>query len=150
MRNRADSQPYMFYLAMALVVLVVLLLITAIFRRLRGGTRGVRGTRLGINEFCEIDETRRLVLVRRDNVEHLVLIGGPQDLVIESGIGTSAQARHPVEEAVAATRGADVVPFRTAPRAPVFAGNKRPALHPVDDNPAGNRPTPAVPQAAPP
>ena len=134
-----DIQPYMFYIAMAVVVLVVLLLITAIFRRLRGGTRGGRGTRLGINEFCEIDETRRLVLVRRDNVEHLVLIGGPQDLVIESGISTGAQARHPVDEAVAATRNEDVVPFRTAPRAPVF-GAKRPSLHSVDDNPDGNGP----------
>ncbi|HEY4994660.1 MAG TPA: hypothetical protein VII21_00025, partial [Aestuariivirga sp.] len=99
-----EIQPYMFYIAMALAVLVVLLLITALFRRLRGGTRGGRGTRLGINEFCEIDETRRLVLVRRDNVEHLVLIGGAQDLVIESGITTGAQARHPVDDAVASTR----------------------------------------------
>ena len=134
-----DLQPYMFYIIMAVAVLVVLLLITAIFRRLRGGTRGGRGTRLGINEFCEIDETRRLVLVRRDDVEHLVLIGGPQDLVIESGIGAVARAKHPVDEAVAATRGEDVVPFRTAPRAPIF-GAKRPSLHAVDDNTDGNGP----------
>lgn len=135
-----EIQPYMFYIATGLAVLVVLLLITALFRRLRGGTRGGRGTRLGINEFCEIDETRRLVLVRRDNVEHLVLIGGPQDLVIESGIGAVAQAKHPVDEAVAATRNEDVVPFRTAPRAPVFGANKRPSLHAVDDNTDGNGP----------
>ena len=134
-----EIQPYMFYIAMALAVLVVLLLITALFRRLRGGTRGGRGTRLGINEFCEIDETRRLVLVRRDNVEHLVLIGGAQDLVIESGITTGAQTRHPVDDAVAATRNEDVVPFRTAPRAPIF-GTKRPSLHAVDDKPDGNDP----------
>ncbi len=134
-----DIPQPLFYLAVTVAVLVVLLLITAIFRRLRGGTRGGRGTRLGINEFCEIDETRRLVLVRRDNVEHLVLIGGPQDLVIESGISAGAQARHPVDEAVAATRGEDVVPFRTAPRAPIF-GAKRPSLHAVDDNTDGNGP----------
>ena len=131
---------YLFYAATALVVLIGLLLLTAIFRRLRSGTRGGRGNRLGINEFCEIDETRRLVLVRRDNVEHLVLIGGPQDLVIESGIGAEVRAKHPVDEAVAATRSEDVVPFRTAPRAPVFGGNKRPSLHAVDDKPDGNDP----------
>ena len=34
---------------------------------------------------------RRLVLVRRDNVEHLVLIGGPQDVVIEPGISSCGQ-----------------------------------------------------------
>jgi hypothetical protein len=134
-----EIQPYMFYIAMAAVVLVVLLLLTALFRRLRSGTRGGRGLRLGINEYCEIDESRRLVLVRRDNVEHLVLIGGPQDLVIESGIGAGAVAKHPVDEAVAATRNDDVVPFRTAPRAPVF-GAKRPSLHTVDDNNDGNGP----------
>ena len=68
-----------------------------------------------------------------------MLIGGTQDLVIESGIGAGARAKHPVDEAVAATRGEDVVPFRTAPRAPIF-GAKRPSLHAVDDNTDGNGP----------
>jgi hypothetical protein len=34
-----------------------------------------------------LDGRRRLLLVRRDDVEHLLLIGGPADLVVESGIG---------------------------------------------------------------
>jgi len=33
-----------------------------------------------------VDKRRRLVLIRRDDQEHLVMIGGPQDLVIETGI----------------------------------------------------------------
>src|SRR5262249_31909838 len=59
-----------------------------IFRTFQGRVGGRRGMRLGISEYYEIDKTRRLILVRRDNVEHLVLIGGSQDLVIEPGIAT--------------------------------------------------------------
>ena len=40
-----------------------------------------------------IDQRRRLVLVRRDNVEHLILIGGPADVVVEPGIQRAQQPR---------------------------------------------------------
>ena len=43
--------------------------------------------RLDIVEQAVIDAKRKLVLVRRDDVEHLVMTGGPTDIVIESGIG---------------------------------------------------------------
>jgi flagellar protein FliO/FliZ len=42
--------------------------------------------RLSIVEVKVIDAKHRLVLMRRDNREHLVLLGGEQDLLIESGI----------------------------------------------------------------
>lgn len=42
--------------------------------------------RLAFIERAYLDGGRKLVLVRRDNVEHLILIGGPVDLVIETGI----------------------------------------------------------------
>ncbi|MDO8422085.1 MAG: flagellar biosynthetic protein FliO [Parvibaculum sp.] len=42
--------------------------------------------RLAIVEVKVIDAKHRLVLMRRDNKEHLVLLGGEQDLLIESGI----------------------------------------------------------------
>jgi hypothetical protein len=42
--------------------------------------------RLDIVEHQSIDGRRRLVLVRRDNVEHLIMTGGPVDVVIETGI----------------------------------------------------------------
>ena len=51
-----------------------------------GGGKGRRGTRLGIVEAAVVDKKRRLVLIRRDSVEHLVMIGGPQDLVVENNI----------------------------------------------------------------
>lgn len=45
-----------------------------------------RGRRLAFVERTSLDGGRKLLLIRRDNVEHLVLIGGPVDLVVESGI----------------------------------------------------------------
>lgn len=47
----------------------------------RGRTR-----RLGIVEVAAVDSRRRLVLVRRDGAEHLLLVGGASDLVVETGI----------------------------------------------------------------
>jgi flagellar protein FliO/FliZ len=42
--------------------------------------------RLAIVEQAAVDSRRRLVLLRRDNVEHLIMTGGPVDVVIETGI----------------------------------------------------------------
>ena len=42
--------------------------------------------RLGIVDAFDLDRQRQLVLVRRDNVEHLIMIGGPNDLLIEPAI----------------------------------------------------------------
>jgi flagellar protein FliO/FliZ len=44
-----------------------------------------RRRRLGIVEVAAIDAKRRLVLVRRDDVEHLILLGST-DIVVETGI----------------------------------------------------------------
>lgn len=42
--------------------------------------------RLGLVDIFSLDRQRQLIIVRRDNVEHLLMIGGPNDLVIESQI----------------------------------------------------------------
>jgi hypothetical protein len=52
---------------------------------MRPSSRG-KQPRLGIVDVSNVDGTRKLVIVRRDDVEHLVMIGGPNDLVVESGI----------------------------------------------------------------
>lgn len=49
--------------------------------------------RLAIMEHMSIDGRRRLVLIRRDGVEHLIMTGGPVDLVVETGIGEREAAR---------------------------------------------------------
>jgi len=50
-------------------------------RRLRGEAR-----RIDIVEIAAVDARRRLLLVRRDDREHLLLLGVNNDLVIETGI----------------------------------------------------------------
>jgi flagellar protein FliO/FliZ len=76
-----------------LAFLIVLGLIGAAawaVRRFGSGGLGssVRGRqpRLGVIEYATVDARRRLLLVRRDNVEHLMMIGGPTDVVVEANI----------------------------------------------------------------
>ena len=54
-----------------------------------------RERRLDVVEHASVDGRRRLVLVRRDDVEHLVMTGGPVDVVIETNIGGNRSAERP-------------------------------------------------------
>ncbi len=53
-------------------------------RRVRPGFLKAREQRLGVVETATVDAHRKLLLVRRDDVEHLIMIGGPVDMVIET------------------------------------------------------------------
>lgn len=70
---------------------------------IRGGRN--RAPRLAVLDAAAIDTRRRLVLVRRDDVEHLLMIGGPTDIVIETRIApTSAESAQPATTAQPAER----------------------------------------------
>lgn len=61
-----------------------------------GATRG-RLRRLAVIDAAPIGGRRRLILIRRDNVEHLLIIGGPTDTVVEANIvRASAAQRDPI------------------------------------------------------
>jgi len=45
-----------------------------------------REARIGLTEVASIDGKRKLLLIHRDGVEHLIMTGGPVDVVIEQGI----------------------------------------------------------------
>lgn len=83
----------------ALVLLLVVLLIIKLSRSLTSGAYVAGGrsrkTRLSVMDATAVDSHRRLVLVRRDDVEHLLLIGGPTDVVVERDIRRVAPARRP-------------------------------------------------------
>jgi flagellar protein FliO/FliZ len=78
--------------AAAIAFLAAAGLLTIVFRftfrrRLRLPRNGrARLPRLGTVDAFDLDRQRQLVIVRRDNVEHLLMIGGPNDVVIESDI----------------------------------------------------------------
>src|SRR5437879_4968259 len=84
---------------LALLVVLALIAVTAWFlprfgtgRLGGGGTRG-RQPRLAVIDAATVDSRRRLILIRRDNVEHLLMIGGPTDVVVEANIVRSAAQR---------------------------------------------------------
>jgi len=61
-------------------------------RPTNAGRRG-RQARLAVVDAANVDGRRKLVLIRRDNLEHLVLIGGPSDVLIEPNIAAGAAPR---------------------------------------------------------
>ena len=91
----AQGARYASFLLIALAMLALILILWWLIRKALGDRlnmsdrpdRRGRPPRLGITESFAVDrQGRRLVMVRRDNVEHLVMIGGPNDLLIESNV----------------------------------------------------------------
>jgi flagellar protein FliO/FliZ len=67
--------------------------------RLGGGAgRGRQQPRLAVIDAANVDGRRRLVLIRRDNIEHLLMIGGPSDVVIEPNIVRASGLRESARE----------------------------------------------------
>ena len=101
-----------------------------------------RDSRIGVSESVTVEGKRKLLLIYRDGVEHLVMTGGPIDVVIEQGI--QPPQHHQPMPTVAATRTASYEPRLAAQAA---AG---PSLEQTQESPAGfgrlrQRPTPAHP-----
>ncbi|RWC49499.1 MAG: hypothetical protein EOS55_07545 [Mesorhizobium sp.] len=141
----------------ALVLLVIVLIIVKLVRNLTFGTFVAGGrnrkTRLAVMDATAVDSHRRLVLIRRDDIEHLLLIGGPTDVVVERDIRLSALRR----PALTGDGGLQPVPAAAAPaarpRPPQPAPpptRQAPAPQPVNTAPpARPRPTPPAPAPAP-
>src|SRR3989442_9414701 len=77
-----EGQSGLKILFFVIVVLALLALAFWLLRRFGGGRLGggaARGRqpRLAVIDQATVDGRRRLVLIRRDNVEHLLIIGGP-------------------------------------------------------------------------
>jgi flagellar protein FliO/FliZ len=62
-------------------------------RKKRAGRR-----RVEIVDVAPVDARRRLILVRRDDVEHLILLGAHEDILIESGITLPLEEAVPTDE----------------------------------------------------
>jgi len=80
---------FRFLVALVFVLALIGLLAWAArrFGFLRGAVRPRAGNRrIEVVEIAPVDSKRRLLLVRRDQTEHLVLLGATSDVVVESGI----------------------------------------------------------------
>nr|WP_246472772.1 flagellar biosynthetic protein FliO [Pelagibacterium limicola] len=75
-------------IVLALIVLAVWL-IKVMGQATRTIGRG-RQRRLSIVDSIPIDQKRQAIIIRRDGVEHLIVIGGTNDLVVETGFEAPA------------------------------------------------------------
>lgn len=118
-------------IALLVALTVVVWLLMKIFgRSLNMGSGSHRGQpqRLGITGAFNVDRKgRKLVIVRRDNVEHLLLIGGPNDILVENNIIRAERAQRAQVAGADSIEAAPVV----APQAPTAAPTVKPVVAPV-------------------
>lgn len=114
-------------LALGVVIVLIVLGVWVLkFFMKTGVAMRPQGRRVQVVEQVQVDAKRQLLVIRRDNVEHLVMTGGPQDVVIESGIP-------------AAERPA--LPMRRMPAQPAEEAAKAPAPAAAAAMPEPPRPT---------
>jgi hypothetical protein len=124
-------------------VLVLIGLTAWIFRIVRGRGLGIgsggrgRQPRLAVLDYADVDQRRKLVLIRRDNVEHLLLLGGPTDVVVETSIVRGA----PVQAAALREVAAAQAPVYVEPDPPMPP--QRASLREAARQAAGELPAPA-------
>ena len=85
--------PYIKAFLSLVFVLALIGLITALLKKygpekfqFRASKNKANDRRLKISEMLTLDNKRRLLLIKRDDVEHLVLLSNERDILIESGI----------------------------------------------------------------
>lgn len=88
--------PVMFFKFVAAFVFVISLMLLFSWGMKKLGLAdtvrpGTGKKRLKVVEHLSIDTRRRLVLLRRDDREHLVLLGPSGDVVVETGIAAPAE-----------------------------------------------------------
>jgi flagellar protein FliO/FliZ len=140
--------PVQFFLAFVIVLGLIGATAWAVRRFGAGsiGGAGMRGRqpRLAVVDYASVDGRRRLLLVRRDNVEHLVMIGGPTDIVVESNIVRAAAA--PREIAIPRPAAAP----ESLPHAIPLPDNASNGSWPLQPEPAAAASAPRPPRSEPP
>jgi hypothetical protein len=134
--------------ALAVVIGLLMLLRWVLRNYAVGGQLSIgrsRQSRLTVVEQVAVDQRRRLLLVRRDNVEHLILIGGGNDLVVEPTIIRGV----PVGSLGRVSRPASSSPtVAEEPETPAVATPAAASVAHAAEAPAITRPAP-VPRPAP-
>ncbi|MBV8924920.1 MAG: flagellar biosynthetic protein FliO [Bradyrhizobium sp.] len=125
---------FAFVVVLGLIGLAAWLVRRFASRRLGANTQRGRMPRLAVIDAAAVDGRRRLVLVRRDNIEHLLMIGGPTDIVVEPNI-VRATARDQLPQRPV---GAEPPP-RIAPLPDAF-GDGEDAEPPMSEPPRPARP----------
>jgi len=138
------------FLVAAVLVLYIFRLLFG--RRIRSPGGRNRAKRLDVVDVFDLDRERQLVIVRRDNTEHLLLIGGPNDILVEAtierpeGVIARAPEQRPAQPAAASWPAGPAAPQRE-PETPL---PKPAAAAAVNLPPDLFAPAPAKPAAPPP
>jgi flagellar biogenesis protein FliO len=124
-------------LALGVVVVLIYLavwLLKLLFNASGNVARG-RNKRLSVVDSLALDPKRHLLIVRRDDVEHLILVGGPQDVVVETGIPIlEEQAAQPTRRPVPMVASRRPAPSKSS--APPVETPTRAAVKPLTPGPA--------------
>lgn len=114
-----DFDIYLRFMFALILVLGLIAALTWAARRFGFGGQLIpnagRSPRLSVIEVRTLDSRRKMVLLRRDASEHLVLLGPHQDLLLESGIAVSREAAPPVSLAAAGVPAGDPGSTRSTP-----------------------------------
>lgn len=129
---------FAFVVVLALIGLAAWLVRRFATNRLGANTQRGRMPRLAVIDAAAVDGRRRLVLVRRDNVEHLLMIGGPTDIVVEPNIVRAAPSRDQLPQ-----RQGVAEPPRLAPMPDTSWGEEPPRPESLD------HPEPQMPEPPP-
>lgn len=117
-------------LAMVLMMIFLIAWLVKFISRSRITHGKQRHMRLAVNDAISIDAKRRLILVRCDDREHLILIGGSQDLVVESDITPPDFVRFSDIPELAEDDEPDAVPVKTKAKRGKKDDNDEPNLLP--------------------
>jgi flagellar biogenesis protein FliO len=103
-----------FIAVLALIAVAAWLVRRFATNRLGANPNRGRMPRLAVIDAAAVDGRRRLVLVRRDNVEHLLMIGGPSDIVVEPNIVRAIPGREQPRPTVGGEQPARIAPLPDA------------------------------------
>ena len=117
---------FVFVAVLALIGVAAWLVRRFASSRLGANTNRGRMPRLAVIDAAAVDGRRRLVLVRRDNVEHLLMIGGPTDIVVEPNIVRATAGREALPQRPPGTE----LPPRIAPLPDAAGWSDADAGHP--------------------
>ncbi len=105
-----------------------------------------RQPRLAVIDAAAVDSRRKLIIIRRDNVEHLLMIGGPSDVVVETNILRAAPANQ--RDAATTRTSVDTLPRAVfLPDAAAWPPQPEPVMAPRAERPriVAEEPAPMAP-----
>ena len=81
------------FIAIFIFVIALIVVGAWLFKKYMPGDSGAamnffgnKEKRIGVVQSTSVDSRRKLILIKRDDVEHLIMTGGPVDVLIETNI----------------------------------------------------------------